>query len=186
MSCDILRKVVRKFSLDSHEGCGVLLDEACEVTFELKYFDPFLVLDEFSLCAPAGFPDHPHRGFETVTYMLQGAVTHEDFEGRKGTIGVGDLQWMTAGRGICIEGHGTKSLMFKYMRATEDGVRLEFIAISPCTKRPTAYNQLPESLENAFVYVLEGEGVFGKSKSSPTSAHNLLLLGPGIGLDALE
>ena len=48
---------------------------------------------------PSGFPDHPHRGFETVTYMLEGTFQHEDFTGTKGTIGAGDLQWMTAGRG---------------------------------------------------------------------------------------
>lgn len=48
----------------------------------------------------AGFPDHPHGGFETVTYMLQGAFTHQDFAGHKGTIRAGDVQWMTVGRGI--------------------------------------------------------------------------------------
>ncbi|KAL6536775.1 hypothetical protein OROMI_026356 [Orobanche minor] len=69
-------------------------------SFEMKYFDPFLLLDEVSVSAPAGFPDHPHRGFETVTYMLQGSLTHEDFEGHKGTIEAGGVQWMTAGRGI--------------------------------------------------------------------------------------
>lgn len=58
------------------------------------------MLDEFSSKAPAGFPDHPHRGFETVTYLLKGAIAHEDFCGNKGVIGPGDLQWMTAGRGI--------------------------------------------------------------------------------------
>ena len=48
----------------------------------------------------AGFPDHPHRGFETVSYLLEGEFTHEDFTGRKGVLRPGDLQWMTAGRGI--------------------------------------------------------------------------------------
>ncbi|CAA2995583.1 Hypothetical predicted protein [Olea europaea subsp. europaea] len=67
---------------------------------ELKSLDPFLMLDEFAVSPPAGFPDHPHRGFETVTYMLQGAFTHQDFAGHKGTIQTGDVQWMTAGRGI--------------------------------------------------------------------------------------
>ncbi|KAF7815954.1 pirin-like protein [Senna tora] len=90
----------RKFlARPQHEGVGAVVRRSIG-RFELKYFDPFLVLDEFSVTAPAGFPDHPHRGFETVTYMLQGAVTHEDFEGHKGTIEAGDLQWMTAGRGI--------------------------------------------------------------------------------------
>ncbi|XP_010913174.3 pirin-like protein [Elaeis guineensis] len=94
------RQVVRKFQArPQHEGDGAVVRRSIG-RFELKYFDPFLVLDEFSVAAPAGFPDHPHRGFETVTYMLEGAVTHEDFEGHKGTIMAGDLQWMTAGRGI--------------------------------------------------------------------------------------
>ncbi|KAI3459715.1 hypothetical protein Pfo_016378 [Paulownia fortunei] len=67
---------------------------------ELKSLDPFLMLDEFAVSPPAGFPDHPHRGFETVTYVLQGGVTHQDFAGHKGTIHAGEVQWMTAGKGI--------------------------------------------------------------------------------------
>ncbi|KAM7266344.1 hypothetical protein ACFE04_004241 [Oxalis oulophora] len=67
---------------------------------DVKYLDPFLMMDEFSVTPPAGFPDHPHRGFETVTYVLQGGITHQDFSGHKGTIHTGDVQWMTAGRGI--------------------------------------------------------------------------------------
>lgn len=67
---------------------------------ELKNFDPFLLLDEFQGTAPGGFPDHPHRGFETVSYMLGGSFRHEDFCGHSGIINAGDLQWMTAGRGI--------------------------------------------------------------------------------------
>ena len=66
----------------------------------LKNLDPFLMLDLFKVRLPAGFPDHPHRGFETVTYMLEGSFYHEDFKGHKGKIGPGDIQWMTAGRGI--------------------------------------------------------------------------------------
>ncbi|KAG0027853.1 hypothetical protein BGZ82_008733 [Podila clonocystis] len=58
------------------------------------------MLDKFNVDKNGGFPDHPHRGFETVTYMLEGQFQHEDFAGHKGTIGPGDLQWMTAGRGI--------------------------------------------------------------------------------------
>lgn len=48
----------------------------------------------------AGFPDHPHRGFETISYTLQGTFYHEDFAGHKGVLGPGDVQWMTAGKGI--------------------------------------------------------------------------------------
>ncbi|KAG0038185.1 hypothetical protein BGZ82_000866 [Podila clonocystis] len=68
---------------------------------ELRNHDPFLMLDEFkSENSNGGFPDHPHRGFETVTYMIEGQSQHEDFAGHKGIIGPGDVQWMTAGRGI--------------------------------------------------------------------------------------
>ncbi|KAD3067183.1 hypothetical protein R6Q59_018721 [Mikania micrantha] len=222
------RTVVRKFlARPQHEGAGAVVRRSIG-RFELKYFDPFLVLDEFSLTAPAGFPDHPHRGFETVTYMLQGSVTHEDFEGHKGTIGAGDLQWMTAGRGIVHSempaSHGTqkglqlwinlssrhKMIEPRYQEiessdiaeANEDGVNVRVIAgeslgiRSPIyTRTPTMFldftlepgaqikQPVPESW-NVFVYVLEGEGVFGKSRSSSTTAHHLLLLGPGDRLKA--
>eukprot|EP00761_Pharyngomonas_kirbyi_P013848 gb/GECH01013877.1/.p1 GENE.gb/GECH01013877.1/~~gb/GECH01013877.1/.p1 ORF type:complete len:277 (+),score=80.03 gb/GECH01013877.1/:1-831(+) len=62
--------------------------------------DPFLMLDEFFVKPPAGFPDHPHRGFETVTYMLDGSFKHKDNKGNSGIINQGDVQWMTAGRGV--------------------------------------------------------------------------------------
>jgi redox-sensitive bicupin YhaK (pirin superfamily) len=70
----------------------------------LDHFDPFLLLDEFRSDEPddyiAGFPDHPHRGFETVTYMLAGHMQHADNQGNTGDLGPGSVQWMTAGRGI--------------------------------------------------------------------------------------
>jgi len=69
----------------------------------LMNLDPFLLLDEMDIAADAigaGFPDHPHRGFETVTYMLSGEMRHGDKLGNAGRIGPGDAQWMTAGRGI--------------------------------------------------------------------------------------
>lgn len=226
------RLVVRKFLAKPQlEGVGAIVRRSIG-RFELKYFDPFLVLDEFSVSAPSGFPDHPHRGFETVTYMLQGAVTHEDFEGHRGTIGAGDLQWMTAGRGIVhsempAAAQGThkglqlwinlssknKMIEPRYQEitskdiaeaGTKDGIiKVRVIAgeslgtKSPIyTRTPTMYLdftlkpgghlQQPIPLAwNSFVYVLEGEGVFGNSKSSPTTPHNLLLLGScGDGLEA--
>jgi len=69
----------------------------------LMNLDPFLLLDEMDIAADAkdaGFPEHPHRGFETVTYMLSGKMRHGDRVGNAGVIGPGDAQWMTAGRGI--------------------------------------------------------------------------------------
>jgi len=69
---------------------------------ELRNLDPFLMLDEFAGNANdgAGFPDHPHRGFETVSYLLEGLFVHEDFLGNKGLLKAGGLQWMTAGKGV--------------------------------------------------------------------------------------
>jgi len=58
------------------------------------------MMDEFCVALPAGFPDHPHRGMETVTYMIDGTMLHEDSRGNQGKIGPGDMQWMTAGKGI--------------------------------------------------------------------------------------
>lgn len=67
---------------------------------ELESLDPFLSLDEFEFSPPAGFSDHPHRGFENVTYMLEGGFSYHDASGHKGTINTGDVQWLTAGRGV--------------------------------------------------------------------------------------
>jgi len=70
----------------------------------LRELDPFLLLDEFRNEEPVealpGFPDHPHRGFETVTYLKEGRVRHADHRGNRGTVEAGGVQWMTAGRGI--------------------------------------------------------------------------------------
>lgn len=82
------------------EGAGVHLHRA----FGSPDFDPFLMLDDFRGDRPEeylpGFPTHPHRGMETVTYMLEGRVDHRDSMGNAGSINAGDLQWMTAGSGI--------------------------------------------------------------------------------------
>jgi redox-sensitive bicupin YhaK (pirin superfamily) len=88
------------------EGAGVKLKRSI-ATRELNYVDPFLLFDHFGSDDPkdylAGFPLHPHRGIETVTYMLEGTVNHKDSIGNAGTIGAGDVQWMTSGRGIMHE-----------------------------------------------------------------------------------
>ncbi len=88
------------------EGAGVRLKRSI-ATRTLDYLDPFLLLDHFASTNPddykAGFPLHPHRGIETVTYVLSGVVHHKDTLGNSGSIGAGDVQWMTAGRGIMHE-----------------------------------------------------------------------------------
>ena len=88
------------------EGAGVRLKRSI-ATRRLDYLDHFLLFDHFGSGNPddylAGFPMHPHRGIETVTYMLAGLVHHRDSMGNSGNIGAGDVQWMTAGRGILHE-----------------------------------------------------------------------------------
>ncbi|CAG9944312.1 unnamed protein product [Clonostachys rosea f. rosea IK726] len=86
-------------AIEQAEGAGARVRRSIG-TPNLRNFSPFLMLDHFSIKPGAGFPDHPHRGQETITYLLQGGVDHEDFAGNKGTLGPGDLQFMTAGRGI--------------------------------------------------------------------------------------
>ena len=86
-------------ALEQSEGAGARVRRSIG-TAKLRNLSPFLMLDHFTIGPGAGFPDHPHRGQETITYLLSGGVDHEDFAGNKGTIGPGDLQFMTAGRGI--------------------------------------------------------------------------------------
>jgi len=85
------------------DGAGVRLSRSLG-TPAIGFLDPFLMLDEFRSDDPddyiAGFPSHPHRGFETVTYVLAGSVRHEDSKGNTGNLVAGSVQWMTAGRGI--------------------------------------------------------------------------------------
>jgi len=89
------------------EGAGVRLLRSIAPRVSNEY-DPFLLFDHFAFNDPnegpiAGFPTHPHRGIETVTYMLEGNVRHRDSLGNVGIIGPGDVQWMTSGRGILHE-----------------------------------------------------------------------------------
>ena len=101
MSTRRLQAVIE--SMAASDGAGVKLRRSLGSRPNLR-FDPFLMLDEFFSDDPndylAGFPSHPHRGFETVTYMLDGHMRHEDVFGNRGDLGPGDAQWMTAGRGI--------------------------------------------------------------------------------------
>jgi hypothetical protein len=89
------------------EGAGVLLRRSIAPR-QTNEHDPFLLFDHFAFNDPVegpirGFPMHPHRGIETVTYMLEGSVNHRDSLGNAGEIGAGDVQWMTSGRGILHE-----------------------------------------------------------------------------------
>jgi quercetin 2,3-dioxygenase len=96
-----IKKILK--SRPTIEGAGVHLKRAFGYS-QVPQFDPFLMLDDFHTSNPdeylAGFPWHPHRGIETITYILEGLVDHGDSMENKGTIGAGDVQWMTAGSGI--------------------------------------------------------------------------------------
>lgn len=98
------RHLLQSFSaIETADGAGVRLRRSVGARRGLN-FDPFLLLDEFSSDDPddyiAGFPAHPHRGFETVTYMLDGIMRHEDHLGNRSDLGPGAVQWMRAGRGV--------------------------------------------------------------------------------------
>lgn len=92
-----------KSAMPTMEGAGVKLHRAFGFG-DPSQFDPFLLFDDFRNDRPedflAGFPWHPHRGIETITYVLDGTVEHGDSLGNRGTLGAGDVQWMTAGSGI--------------------------------------------------------------------------------------
>jgi len=94
-------RAIRKafLAVEQSEGAGARVRRSIG-TPQLRNFSPFLMLDHFTSSPGSGFPDHPHRGQETITYLLAGAVDHEDFAGNAGTIEAGDLQFMTAGKGI--------------------------------------------------------------------------------------
>jgi redox-sensitive bicupin YhaK (pirin superfamily) len=99
-----IRKLERLIpSIPASDGAGVKLRRSLGAS-QLARHDPFLMLDEFFSDDPddylAGFPSHPHRGFETVTYMLDGHMQHKDNHGNTGDLGPGDVQWMSAARGI--------------------------------------------------------------------------------------
>ena len=100
----VQRKIINIITgMKTSDGAGVNLTRIMGSP-ELNMLDPFLLLDEFGSNDPndyiAGFPPHPHRGFETITYMLNGKWQHQDSAGNEGLLGEGSVQWMTAGRGI--------------------------------------------------------------------------------------
>ena len=101
MSIRPVKRIIQ--SKPAIEGAGVKLRRAFGFG-DTAEFDPFLLLDDFRNDHPedyrAGFPWHPHRGIETITYVLAGTVEHGDSLGNRGALGAGDVQWMTAGRGI--------------------------------------------------------------------------------------
>ncbi len=101
MSTIEIKKIIK--AIETSDGAGVKLKRSIG-TQDASYIDPFLMLDEFGSENKddyvSGFPSHPHRGIETVTYMLEGKFEHQDSTGAKGIMKPGDVQWMKTGRGI--------------------------------------------------------------------------------------
>ncbi|XP_072850449.2 pirin [Pogona vitticeps] len=159
-----VRKVVKTvLSREQAEGMGARVRRSIGRP-ELKNLDPFLMLDEFKVGKPAGFPDHPHRGFETVTYLLSGgSVAHEDFCGHTGRLDPGDLQWMTAGRGIlhaempCSQepAHGLQ--LWVNLRSSEKMIEPQYQELKN--------EEIPKPSQNGVtVSVISGEALSVKSK----------------------
>jgi len=134
------------------DGAGVKLRRSLGWAPQVR-FDPFLMLDEFFSDDPddylAGFPSHPHRGFETVTYMLEGHMRHEDGFGNRGDLGPGDVQWMTAARGII------HSEMPQQTAGRMRGFQLWINLPSHEKMKPAAYRDIP-SLEIPSVVLADG------------------------------
>ena len=156
------------------DGAGVKLTRV--LTHDLqRRLDPFLMLDAFGTDNPGdyigGFPDHPHRGFETVTYMLEGRMRHRDSAGHEGLLTPGAVQWMTAGRGVI------HSEMPEQQEGRMEGFQLWLNLpakdkMSPPWYRDIAPAEIPElrTVEGATVRVIAGEshGVAGAVQRAVT------------------
>lgn len=158
------------------DGAGVRLRRSLGQTSAMR-LDPFLMLDEFSSDDAAdyiaGFPDHPHRGFETVTYMLDGHMLHQDHLGNRGDLRAGDVQWMTAGRGII------HSEMPQQKEGRMRGFQLWINLPAAEKMKPAAYRDIPSS--DMPVHAL-AEGVRVKVIAGDISVNGRTLSGPIRGL----
>ena len=138
MTIRSLQRVVT--SIATSDGAGVKLRRSIGAN-PLQRHDPFLMLDEFYSDNPddyiAGFPPHPHRGFETVTYMLDGHMQHRDSGGNSGDLGPGDVQWMTAARGI------VHSEMPQQSEGRMRGFQLWLNLPAEAKMKPAAYADIP-------------------------------------------
>lgn len=173
-------------SLPASDGAGVKLRRSLGSS-ALARHDPFLMLDEFFSDDPEdylpGFPAHPHRGFETLTYMLDGRMRHEDNHGNRGDLGPGDVQWMSAARGI------VHSEMPQQTQGRMRGFQLWINLPGKEKMRPAAYRDIPSHAipvaaapDGAKVKVIAGKfgDTVGPIHGGSTDLHFLdVRLGPG-------
>ncbi|MBT2728979.1 pirin family protein [Bacillus sp. ISL-75] len=215
------RGIDRVWTVQHHQNspihtAGMVLDPN-----QMKESDPFLFLAE-DFFKKGTFDFHPHRGIETVTYVIEGKLEHQDNKAGRGELEPGDVQWMTAGKGVIhiedpAEGETVHSLQlwvnlprehkmaeprYQNLRAKdmpvreEDGVLIRIFSGSSGGIQSTTKNYVPVTMieinlqpgatvtqdlpgdYNGFMYVLEGKGQFGKSKTEAEKGH-VLLLGKG-------
>ncbi|MDH4173584.1 MAG: pirin family protein [Betaproteobacteria bacterium] len=174
MTSRTLQKVIP--SIPASDGAGVKLRRSLGAS-QLARHDPFLMLDEFYSDDPndylAGFPSHPHRGFETVTYMLDGHMQHKDSGGNTGDLGPGDVQWMTAARGLI------HSEMPQQTEGRMRGFQLWLNLPAKEKMRPPAYSDIPAAqipvvpVERGSVKVIAGRfgDTNGAMRGGTTDAH---------------
>jgi hypothetical protein len=169
------------------DGAGVKLTRVLTNDLQRR-LDPFLMLDAFGTDNPddyiAGFPDHPHRGFETVTYMLEGRMRHRDSAGNEGLLGPGGVQWMTAGRGVI------HSELPEQEEGRMEGFQLWLNLHSKDKRRPAWYRDIPSAeipevttADGVTVRVIAGEshGAAGAMQRETTEPLYLdLHLPPGV------
>lgn len=148
-------------SVEQGEGRGARVKRSVGRK-ELRRLDPFLLLDEFSVRHPAGFPEHPHRGIQTITYMLKGSFRHQDSGGHEGVIHQGDLQSLRAGRGVvhsempASEGDNTGLQLWVNLPRVHKMVELAY--------QDVRASDVPEvTVEGATIRVLAGEAEGVKS-----------------------
>ncbi len=146
-----IQKVIQ--GVQTTDGAGVNLTRIIG-GMELNMLDPFLLLDEFGSDNPkdylAGFPPHPHRGFETITYMLNGKFRHKDSAGNEGYLTDGSVQWMTAGRGVI------HSEMPEQTEGLVRGFQLWLNLPKDKKMIDPAYNDIPAERIPTFIYIYEG------------------------------
>lgn len=188
MASRSLQKVIP--SIPTSDGAGVKLRRSLGAS-QLARHDPFLMLDEFYSDNPddylAGFPSHPHRGFETVTYMLDGHLQHQDSGGNTGDLGPGDVQWMTAARGLI------HSEMPQQTEGRMRGFQLWLNLPAKEKMKPAAYSDIPAaqipvvSVAGGAVKVIAGRfgDTDGAVRGGTTDAHYWdVHLEPGAGFEA--
>ena len=174
MTIRTLQKVIP--SIPASDGAGVKLRRSLGAS-PLARHDPFLMLDEFYSDDPndylAGFPSHPHRGFETVTYMLDGHMQHKDSGGNTGDLGPGDVQWMSAARGLI------HSEMPQQTEGRMRGFQLWLNLPAKEKMHPPAYRDIPAGeipsvpIDRGAVKVIAGEfrGTRGAVHGGSTDPH---------------